>query len=602
MADEPPSGPEPERSSWDSFRRLWTLIRVERRHITLGVFWQFWQVVTYIPFTAGLKYLIDYVIARKPPLDPLPPATLAWLLAAYVGANLLLWPIHAWVTVTAFGHTQRIVRSTVARLRRLVVDQMQRLSINIFATKGAGALSNQVTVDLNRVEGFLAYITTNFWVALAIGIITFAYLLAISPMLALLAISVTPLQLLILKLMGKKLHALQRRVQKSGETFAARMVEFISGMRLMRSMGNEELAAQNLGRTIDDLRETGYDASITARWMAMLLQMTVQFMPVLMWCVGGWFVIRGTATLGDLVAFVSLLGFVQAGFNAFIGAYEQWSGTKPGMDALLAILDSQELEDYLHPQRELRLAGEVRLDGVTFRYPGTEAPVLREVSVAIPAGQKVGLVGETGAGKSTFLDLVLAFYTPSEGRLLYDGHDLAVVGRRQLRRAIAIMGQDAFLWNATIRENIRYGRPSATDAEVEEAARKAQAIDFIQRQEQGFDTVCGERGAKLSGGQRQRIALARIFLRDPRIVILDEPTSALDLETEARLQEDLDRLCAGRTTFIVAHRLSTLRGVDRILVFQGGRIVEDGSPRELLDHEGIFARLHRLQWREEPAG
>ena len=214
----------------------------------------------------------------------------------------------------------------------------------------------------------------------------------------------------------------------------------------------------------------------------------------------------------------------------------------------------------------------------------------------IPAGQKVGLVGETGAGKSTFLDMITAIYTPSAGSLTWDGHDLAVIGRRQLRRAMVIMGQEAFLWNATLRENIRFGRPGASDAEVEVAARKAQAHEFISHQELGYDTVCGERGAKLSGGQRQRIALARIFLRDPRIVILDEPTSALDLDTEAKLQVDLDAMCLGRTTFIVAHRLSTLRGVDRILVFSQGRIVEDGTPQQLLARPGgHFARLDALQ-------
>ena len=177
----------------------------------------------------------------------------------------------------------------------------------------------------------------------------------------------------------------------------------------------------------------------------------------------------------------------------------------------------------------------------------------------------------------------------------YDGHDLATIGLRQLRRACAIMSQDAFLWNTSVRENIRYGRPTATDAEVEEAARRAQAHDFIRQLENGYDTPCGERGSSLSGGQRQRIALARLFLRQPRIIVFDEPTSALDIETEARLQRDLDVFCEGRTTFIVAHRLSTLHGVDRILVFRKGRIIEDGSPEELRTRSGgHFARLHAI--------
>ncbi|MET0263744.1 MAG: ATP-binding cassette domain-containing protein [Rariglobus sp.] len=236
---------------------------------------------------------------------------------------------------------------------------------------------------------------------------------------------------------------------------------------------------------------------------------------------------------------------------------------------------------------------------VWFRHPGVEecAWSLRELNLTIPRGQRIGLVGETGAGKSTFLDLLMGFYPPTRGEILYDDRRLEEIGLLNLRRSVAIMGQDAFLWNTTVRENIRFGRPTASNAEVEAAARKAQAHDFIERLDQGYNTVCGERGGRLSGGQRQRLALARVFLRDPAIVILDEPTSALDVETEARLQTDLDALCRGRTTFIVAHRLSTLRGVDRVLVFHQGQIVEDGPVTELLARpESHYARLHALQF------
>jgi ATP-binding cassette, subfamily B, bacterial len=237
---------------------------------------------------------------------------------------------------------------------------------------------------------------------------------------------------------------------------------------------------------------------------------------------------------------------------------------------------------------------------MSFTYPGHSQRALADVDVHIPAGQRVGIVGETGAGKSTFVDLVLGFYQPTQGEILYDGSTLAEIGLRQLRRATAIMGQDAFLWNASIRENIRFGRPHATDEEVEAAARRSQAAAFIERFELGYETPCGERGCRLSGGERQRIALARVFLRNPAIVVLDEPTSALDLNTEAKLERDLSILCRGRTTLIVSHRLSTLRSVDRLLVFEAGRIIEDGTPDALLAQpNGAFARLHSLA--AEPA-
>jgi len=576
--------------------RLLTLMKAERRTIVVGALFQALQALSYIPFAASTGWLIDHVVNRPATATPVPTATLGWWLVGFAVANLALWPIHAWFTVRAFNHSQNLVRATIARMRRLIVDQLQRMSLSYFATRGAGAVSNQVTVDLSRVEGFLGNIANTFLVAQFIGWGTVAYLAFVNPVLLAIALIATPIQIALMRFMRGRIQVAHQRVQKSGETFSSKIVEFVGGMRHTRSFGNEEMAAAELGRSIEEMRTHGLAASMLTRWLSMAMQFIFEYLTCVVWCVGGWFAIQGQITLGELVMFMGLYGYVRGAFGAWIQAYEAWVPAEPGMRALLDIIDSQELEDYVHPQKTVDLRGEIGLHGVSFAYPGTAQTVVAGIDLRIPAGQKLGLVGETGAGKSTFLDLITAIYSPSSGSLSWDGHELAVIGRRQLRRAMVIMGQEAFLWNATLRENIRFGRPGATDAEVEEAARKAQAHGFIIEQEHGYDTVCGERGAKLSGGQRQRIALARIFLRDPRIVILDEPTSALDLHTEAKLQVDLDAMCQGRTTFIVAHRLSTLRGVDRILVFSQGRIVEDGTPNELLARPGgHFARLHSLQ-------
>jgi ATP-binding cassette subfamily B protein len=287
-----------------------------------------------------------------------------------------------------------------------------------------------------------------------------------------------------------------------------------------------------------------------------------------------------------------MLPFVQAGMGAFFQSWEAWLAAAPSAGAVFGLIDTRELDAFIEPRRAVSLSGAVSLEGVSFAYPGQGRQALTDLSVSFPAGEQVGLVGATGAGKSTFVDLVMGFYLPTAGNLCYDGHALADIGQRQLRSATAILSQEAFLFATTVRENIRFGRPDATDAEVEHAARRAHAHAFIAAFDHGYDTPVGERGATLSGGERQRISLARLFLRDPRIVVLDEPTSALDLETEARLQQDLDAFCEGRTTFVVAHRLSTLRRVHRILVFEQGRIVEDGAPRELLARpDGHLARL-----------
>jgi ABC-type multidrug transport system fused ATPase/permease subunit len=567
-----------------AFYRLWMLLRVERKLIVVGALLQGLQAVSHIPFTAGLGYFIDRVL----------PAHRLDYIAYYALANLALLPIHGAFALAAYVYAQRLVRATVARLRRLVVDQMQRLSLSFFAAKGAGALSNQMTLDMNRVEVFLEHASNAFIVNVAVGSATLLYLFVQNPLLAWIAIAIVPVQLLLVYAPRRAARRLQQHVQQRGEGFSERMVELISGMRVIKSFGNERHVRDRIVQHIEDLRVAGLRATLVLRAQLIRVDMISLFLPVMVACFGGYLYIHGRVSIGQIVAYVGLLAYVQCGFSAFTNAYEEWTKARPHLEAVLSVLDSQELEAYRLPRKQVQLRGDVTFEHVSFAYPGQDRNALSEVSLHVPAGQCVGLVGESGAGKSTLLDLLLGFYQPSQGQIRYDGSTLSEIGLRQLRRASAIMGQEAFLWDASIRENIRFGRPRATDAQVEAAARRAQASSFIEKLEGGYEARCGERGGRLSGGQRQRIALARLFLRNPAIVVLDEPTSALDVQTEARLENDLVALCRGRTTFIVAHRLSTLRLVDRILVFEGGRIVEDGAPQDLLAKDTAFARLHAL--------
>lgn len=577
----------------DSLARLWQFVKEDRRRLLRGLFFQFWQCVSYLPFYAAVGIFIDKILSN--PALPVE-KKLQWT-AVYALANLLLWPVHGYFTVKAFAETQMLVRSAVARLRQMVVEQLQRMSMSYFTRMGAGALSNQMTVDLTRVENFLSVAVNQITTQVLIGFCTLIYLLFINPWLAALALLATPLQILLLRFMGGRVKLASQGMQQSGEVFSARIVEFIAGMRLTKSFGNELIATERLGRDIQDLKERGYETSILLRWMSLAVQLIWEYTGTLIWCVGGVMHLYGHISIGELVAFVGLMGFVRQGMMAVFNAYESWSQAKPGMNAILELLDSDEIELHAFAAGEVNLQGGLVFRKVGFSYPGKEGKqVLHDIDLEIPAAQKIGLVGETGAGKSSFLDLMMGFHMPTSGSILYDGHPLSEIGLRQLRSKVAIMSQDSFLWNTSVMENIRYGRPEASDAEVMEAARKAQADDFIAHLAHGYATVCGERGSNLSGGQRQRIALARVFLRDPRFVVLDEPTSALDVETEANLLEDLDELCKGRTTFIVAHRLSTLRKVDRILVFHQGRIVEDGHPSTLLAQPaGHYRRLRDLQ-------
>ena len=574
-------------------RRLLSLVRVERRRFAVATAWQVAQSLAALPFAASVQFLFDHLIPMAQQ------DRVWWPLAAYAVALLVLWPCQGWVAVRAYAAAGLLNRVTVARLRRIVVDQLQRLSLSYYARRGAGTVANQLTVDMGRVEGFLGTVGNGFVPNLTLGLGATAWLLYTNPVLAAVAFLGVPAQAWILRRMQDRLAAHQRNVQQAGEDFASRIVEFISGMRVAKGLGTEDLAAADLGRSIERIRDVGMEAALTSRWMSLWVQYAWFASSTLIYTVGALGIagfLGVEFTVGQVVAFVALFGYVQAGAGAVTGFVDSWNAARPAMLKLVEVLDSDELEEYLSPKAPVRLEGGLSFRAVSFRYPGTGVDALTDLTLDIPPGQTIGLVGETGAGKSTFLDLVLGFHKPTAGVMTYDGKSLAEIGQRQLRRQSAVMTQEAFLWNTTINENIRLGRPGASDAEVIAAAVKAQAHDFISRSEHGYHTSCGERGGKLSGGQRQRIALARVFLRDPRLVVLDEPTSALDLETEAKLQEKLEELCDGRTTFIVAHRLSTLRHVDRILVFRQGRIAEDGAPADLLQREdGLFRRLHDLQ-------
>jgi ABC-type multidrug transport system fused ATPase/permease subunit len=393
---------------------------------------------------------------------------------------------------------------------------------------------------------------------------------------------------------------MSRRVQEKVAELTERLQEYLDGIREVAAFGREGEQAARYAQAIRELiqlrmRLVMMDSVFQAGQSAFSLVVSIIILGF-----GGYLYLRGNTTIGSLVAIQSIFGMTFLPSTDLIGMVKDVQVALASAERIYAFLDARpEVQDPPAPVSPERVEGVVAYERVSFAYrPGQ--PVLRDVSLAARPGEVVALVGPSGAGKSTLMSLLARFYDPADGRILLDGVDLRDLRLADLRRAIGIVFQDTFLFAASVRENIAFGRPGATEDEIVAAARAANAWEFIEGLPSGLDTPVGQRGVQLSEGQRQRVAIARAFLRDPRILILDEPTSALDARAEHMVQAALDNLMRGRTTFVIAHRLATIRRADQIAVLDQGRVVERGTHAELLRRSGLYRELFELQFGRLP--
>ena len=478
-------------------------------------------------------------------------------------------------------------------MRQDAFEHLQKLSDNYFNNTKVGQIMSRITSDLFDVTEFAHHCPEEFFIAFLKTAVSFVILAGINLPLTVIIFVFIPVMAVSCSYFNIQVkRAFKKQRNHIGE-LNARIEDSLLGNKVVRAFANEGVEIEKFNR---DNQEFLNIKRQTYKYMA-AFQNTIRMFDGLMYVVvivaGGIFMIKGLIDPGDLVAYTMYVTTLLATIRRIIEFAEQFQRGMTGIERFTELMDaSVDIfdEEGAVPLRDVH--GSITFEHVSFEYPDDHNPVLSGIDLKIRPGEKVALVGPSGGGKTTLCNLIPRFYDPTEGRILLDGQDIMNVTLQSLRGSVGVVQQDVYLFSGTVYENIEYGHPGATREEVLEAAKMAGAHEFIMGLKDGYDTYVGERGVKLSGGQKQRISIARVFLKNPPVLILDEATSALDNESEHLVSQSLERLASGRTTLTIAHRLTTIRNADRILVLSGSNIIEEGNHEELIEKQGIYYQLY----------
>ena len=570
----------------DRYKQLLAFIKPYKMRLALGVVCMIVAALGYLVVPWLIRNVVDGVLQNKD----------LGLLTLIVIAILIIFLIRGFATYGQNYMMAYVGQRVVIDIRETLFKHLQRLDQAYFDTRKTGVIMSNITSDVGAlqqaiVDNLISFMTEGVTL---VGSLVFMFYLDWK--LSLLTLIIVPVVLGLTNVFGKRLRSAGHEVQGRTADITAFLQEVISGARVIRSFARESFEFKRFEKE----NKNNFDAAMKATKLTAIMGPMVEFsaaiaVVVILWY-GGYSVVQGYITAGSLIAFLIYAINLANPVKRLTQVYGNIQKALAAGDRVIDILETQPHVKELPTAKTMdHVKGEVHFDNVQFSYDA-ENLALKGVTLHVKPGQTVAIVGPSGAGKSTIANLLPRFYDVTGGSIRIDGMDIREATFTSLRENIGLVPQDTMLFNASVRDNILYGRLNATDEEVLAAAKAANAIEFIEKLPQGFDTMVGERGNSLSGGQRQRIAIARAILKNPSILILDEATSALDTESEKIVQEALERLMKGRTALVIAHRLSTVQHADHIVVLQQGSVVEEGTHDELLALQGLYSHLYTVQF------